>query len=294
MGYREVNWSLPREQQVILDAAEHLRRHVGEDAEHGLDVRAADRVPGRRRGGHASSRSPNTCDALRAAPGAELFGAGVQACYRGPRLYDTDGHAGGGQTWVDFYKAHRDILDSDIIHVRRPDGRDIDCILHVNPRLREKGLAMIYNPLDHPVTTTVRLPLYYTGLETTAGLREKDGPLRRVTVDRQYVVTVPVTVPGRGLTWLTLESWVGTNNRLRSGRATIPCLRNCRRRLQRFVICPDPGCQARPANSRVSVWTLTFSPSLMKSGTRISMPVSSVAAFVTLPLAVSPRMPGSV
>ena len=32
-------------------AAEHLRRHVGEDAEHGLDVRAADRVPRRRCGG---------------------------------------------------------------------------------------------------------------------------------------------------------------------------------------------------------------------------------------------------
>ena len=55
----------------------------------------------------------------------------------------------------------------------------------------------------------------------------------------------------------------------------------------------EPG-QARPANSRVSVWTFTFSPSLMKSGTRISRPVSSVAGLVTLPLAVSPRTPGSV
>ena len=32
----------------------------------------------------------------------------------------------------------------------------------------------------------------------------------------------------------------------------------------------------------------------MKRGTRISSPVSSVAAFVTPPLAVSPRTPGSV
>src|SRR5205085_12355632 len=51
---------------------------------------------------------------------------------------------------------------------------------------------------------------------------------------------------------------------------------------------------ARPANSRVSVCTLTFSPSLMKSGTRIDRPVSSVASLVTPPLAVSPRTPGSV
>src|SRR5512140_1531504 len=52
--------------------------------------------------------------------------------------------------------------------------------------------------------------------------------------------------------------------------------------------------QARPANSRVSVETLMRSPSLIKRGTRISRPVSSFADFVTLPLAVSPREPGSV
>jgi len=52
--------------------------------------------------------------------------------------------------------------------------------------------------------------------------------------------------------------------------------------------------QARPANSFVSVWTLTISPSLMNRGTRISSPVSSRATLVTLPLAVSPREPGSV
>src|SRR6185436_20021534 len=51
---------------------------------------------------------------------------------------------------------------------------------------------------------------------------------------------------------------------------------------------------ARPENSRVSVWTRTLSPSLMKSGTRISSPVDSVAALVAAPLAVSPRTPGSV
>src|SRR5581483_6192381 len=50
---------------------------------------------------------------------------------------------------------------------------------------------------------------------------------------------------------------------------------------------------ARPANSRVSVWTRTFSPSLMNRGTRISSPVSSLATFVAAP-AVSPRAPGSV
>ena len=48
------------------------------------------------------------------------------------------------------------------------------------------------------------------------------------------------------------------------------------------------------ANSRFSVLTLIFSPSLMKVGTRISRPVSRRASLVTLPAAVSPRTEGSV
>ncbi len=47
--------------------------------------------------------------------------AGVAACYRGYRLYDDDVTKALVQKWVRFYKAHRDILTSDIVHVRRPD-----------------------------------------------------------------------------------------------------------------------------------------------------------------------------
>ena len=50
---------------------------------------------------------------------------------------------------------------------------------------------------------------------------------------------------------------------------------------------------ALPANSRFSVDTFTFSPSLMKRGTRISRPVSSRAVLVPPP-DDSPRTAGSV
>ena len=136
---------------------------------------------------------------------AQNFGAGVQACYRGPRLYDTDETKAVVKKWVDFYKEHRPILDSDIIHVRRPDGRDIDCILHVNPQLKTKGLALICNPLDQPVTREVKLPLYYTGLTAAAGIRVQEGKAKRYKLDRHYDVTVPVTIPARDCTWLLIE-----------------------------------------------------------------------------------------
>ena len=46
---------------------------------------------------------------------------GVAACYRGYRLYDSDSTKVLVKKWVDFYKTYRDIVTSDIIHVKRPD-----------------------------------------------------------------------------------------------------------------------------------------------------------------------------
>ena len=53
------------------------------------------------------------------------------------------------------------------------------------------------------------------------------------------------------------------------------------------------GAQARPANSRFSVETFTFSPSLINNGTFSSSPVSSRHTLFPLPLDVSPLTPGS-
>ena len=136
---------------------------------------------------------------------ANLFGAGVQACYRGWRLYDTEGTKAVVKRWVDTYKKHRAILDSDIIHVRRADGRDIDCLLHVNPRLKTKGLAMVYNPLNRPVKRTLVLPLYYTSLSETALIRREEEQPVPYKLDRRCRAEVPVELPAGGVTWFAIE-----------------------------------------------------------------------------------------
>ena len=48
------------------------------------------------------------------------------------RIYDADATKAVVKKWVGFYKRHREILESDIIHLRRPDGRGLDGIMHVN------------------------------------------------------------------------------------------------------------------------------------------------------------------
>jgi len=135
---------------------------------------------------------------------ANLFGQGVMACFRGPRLYDTNDTRAVVAGWVEFYKRHRAILISDVVHVRRPDVQDVDGWLHVNPHLQERGLAMIFNPTALPVNRTIALPMYYTGLNATAWVQHRDDASTGAThvINRYYTVNVRVHVPAQGYTWL--------------------------------------------------------------------------------------------
>jgi hypothetical protein len=135
----------------------------------------------------------------------QYYGAGVQACYRGPRLYDTEDTRKVVAGVVSWYKKYRDILNSDLLHLRRADGRDWDGILHVNPDLPQKGLAMLYNPLNEAITRTIKLPAYFTGQHNSVKIREKEGVAKSVKVDRDYQVTLSVTIPAKGYTWLVME-----------------------------------------------------------------------------------------
>jgi len=203
MGYRETNWSLPRERQIILGRQNIFDGTWTKSPSMGWMFVPLVQYHG---GGAAATLEPLSehLDAY-GAHLAQNFGSGVQACYRGSRLYDTDETKALVKKWVNFYKKYRDILDSDIIHVRRPDGRDIDCILHINPNLKHKGLAMVYNPFNRTVNKTLKLPLYYTGLTQRARIREQEGKRNRYKLDRKYNVEIPVTIPPKAVTWYVIE-----------------------------------------------------------------------------------------
>ncbi|MCX7048081.1 MAG: hypothetical protein NTX50_21675 [Candidatus Sumerlaeota bacterium] len=202
MGYRETNWSLPREYQEIIE-----RQNIFDGTWEKTPSMGWMFVPLTvYHGGGAAATIEPLKDHL---PHygqrlANLFGAGVQACYRGPRLYDAPETRALVKQWVDFYKKHRAILDSDILHLRRADGRDLDYILHVNPDLKERGLLMVYNPLESEVRKTLRIPLYYTGLTQAALVSEQDQKAVKHPLDPDCRLTLPVTIPARGVTWFVI------------------------------------------------------------------------------------------
>ena len=203
LGYREVNFSLSREQQKILNRQNIFDGTWEKTPAMGWGFVPLTKYQG---GGPEAVLEPlNEHLADYRQLMMQYYGAGVQACYRGPRLYDTAATKQTVQEVVAWYKKYRSILNSDLIHLRRPDGRDWDGILHVNPGLPEKGLVMLYNPLKEPITRTIRLPLYYTGLTESASIRVQESPARTYPLTRDYAAEIEVALPAEGYTWLVVE-----------------------------------------------------------------------------------------
>ncbi|SDE10524.1 alpha-amylase family protein [Niabella drilacis] len=203
MGYREANWSLPRAQQEIIERQNifdgtwtkapsmgwmfvPLVEYQGGGKEATIEP-LKDHLP------HYEQRLAN------------LFGAGVQACYRGPQLYDAPETKSMVAKWVNFYKKHREVLDGDIIHIRRPDGMDYDAILHVNPSGTEKGLLMVYNPLDEAITRKIRVNLYYTGLKGKVQVVEQDRTRKTLFLNAASEAVFEVRIPAKSQTWFVIK-----------------------------------------------------------------------------------------
>jgi hypothetical protein len=203
MGYRETNWSLPRKQQEIIERQNIFDGTWGKTPSMGWMFVPLTQYHG---GGEAATIEPLKDHLAHYEQRlANLFGTGVQACYRGPRLFDSPETKAVVKKWAYFYKSHRAILDSDIIHVRRADGRQLDCVLHVNPQLENKGLAMVYNPTDKAVRTVLKLPLYYTGLTDQALVGEQGENFTEQKLARDYTIELPVNVAPFGVTWFVIR-----------------------------------------------------------------------------------------
>jgi hypothetical protein len=89
--------------------------------------------------------------------------------------------------------------------VRRPDGQDFDGLLHVNPQLEEKGLLMLYNPLETPIKKTINVNLYYTGLDNTAKITQNDTDEFTTKIKRDYSIDISIEIPARGWTWYVIK-----------------------------------------------------------------------------------------
>ncbi len=204
MGYREVNWSLPRSQQVI-----HTRQNIYDGTWLKTPSMGWMHVPlsEYHGGGATATIEPlhEHIDHYRLMLLSNL-GMGVQAHYRGPRIYDTHETREMVRSTVNWFKQYRGILESDIIHGRRADGRDLDWVLHANPKLENKGMLCVYNPLGRDVSKTLRPNLYYTGLAKQAEVSAAGGAAVVFELARDYTIELEVKVPAKGMSWYVIRS----------------------------------------------------------------------------------------
>jgi hypothetical protein len=203
IGYREVNFSLPREDQKILN-----RQNIYDGLWEKTPSMSWGFVPlTRYQGGGEEAVLEPLSEHLKDYEQlmVQYYGSGVQACYRGPRLFDTDATKQTVIHVIDWYKKYRDILNSDIIHLRRADGRDWDGVMHVNPQLQTKALIMLYNPLKEKISRTIKIPLYYSGLKTTASISEKGGVAKNYTLNRNYEIELSFSIAPESYTWFEVK-----------------------------------------------------------------------------------------
>ena len=204
MNYKEDNWSLPRAEQEIIERQNIFDGTWEKTASMGWMFVPLTQYHG---GGAAATIEPlhQHLDHYEARL-SNLFGAGVQACYRGPRIYDTDETKALVKKWISFYKQHREVLDADLIHLRRPDGRDWDGFVHVNPQGKEKALAFLYNPLPEAIEREIRIPLHYAGIEQNALVAINDETPRILALDRTDTAQLKVMIPANGRIWIVFKS----------------------------------------------------------------------------------------
>lgn len=170
IGYEEIGWSQPRQEQLLISRLYNYKGTFLKTPSMGWSFVPIDQYHG---GGSQATFEPlsaNIKDYEWAI--AQSFAAGVQPCFRGRRLYDTEGTKNIVKYWVDFYKRYKEILNSKTIHVKppKPDPdnslrtTEMDVIMHANSGSTEKAMMMIFNQTDEPRTETITIPLYYSGL----------------------------------------------------------------------------------------------------------------------------------
>lgn len=193
MGYRETNWSLPRAQQLI-----HARQNMYDGTWQKTPSMGWMFVPlsEYHGGGEAATVEPldehleHYANML-----TSHLALGIQACYRGPRLFDTPRTRDKVKELVQWFEQHRRILESDLIHGRRADGKHLDWMLHVDPQGETKGMLVVFNPTTEPRTKTLRVDLYYTGISHKVQITEPNGDNSAQPLRAGRYLDIEVSVP---------------------------------------------------------------------------------------------------
>ena len=64
---------------------------------------------------------------------------------------------------------------------------------------------MLYNPLKEKITSTIKVPLYYTGATGTILISEQDGNKIQKKLDRKYEIELTINIGAESYTYFVIE-----------------------------------------------------------------------------------------
>ena len=64
---------------------------------------------------------------------------------------------------------------------------------------------MFFNPTNQPITRTIALPLYYTGLTKVATIINAKGDAKKYTLNRDYTIDFTFTIEPDTYNWFVIE-----------------------------------------------------------------------------------------
>lgn len=160
---------------------------------------------------------------------SQSFGTGIYVNFRGSRLFAGPASKAAVTKWVAWFKRYRDVLGTDFVTLgagttcwgagaTTPTSTCTvtgwDAVLHRSPAalypdVRERGLAVVWNPLNVTTACTLTLPLYYAGLDApaVARVRQEEGEPSALPVGVGGNVTLPeVALAPLSITYFVVEA----------------------------------------------------------------------------------------
>lgn len=112
--------------------------------------------------------------------------------------------------WSGWLQQYRSILAADIIHIRKPDGRSWDAMMHADPTAGEgepKGFALFFNPTNRTIAIDFGLSVYYCGFVPGASVSMQwmNGTTLSVQQDPFFNLPVSIVLGPRGYDWVALS-----------------------------------------------------------------------------------------
>ena len=64
---------------------------------------------------------------------------------------------------------------------------------------------MVFNPTLEHITTTLTLPLYYTGITDMAKVSQTGGTFKMYNLERDYTIEIDIDLGPRNITWFLIR-----------------------------------------------------------------------------------------